>query len=48
MAGIPSNPRRVGYIVPIHEPLYMSSIYTNTCNFHLCKQLNKVFIYDAG
>ena len=34
MACIPPNPRRVGYIVPIHVPLdgplYMSSIYTNT------------------
>ena len=27
---IPPNPRRVGYIVPIHGPLYMGSIYTNT------------------
>ena len=31
---IPPNPRRVGYIVPIHGPLdgplYMSSIYSNT------------------
>ena len=31
---IPPNPRRVGYIVPIHgpldEPLYMGSIYSNT------------------
>ena len=34
MACIPPNPRRVGYIVPIHGPLdgplYMGSIYTNT------------------
>ena len=30
MASIPPNPRRVGYIVPIHGPLYMSSIYSNT------------------
>ena len=33
MACIPPNPRRVGYIVPIHGsldgPLYMGSIYTN-------------------
>ena len=33
MACIPSNPRRVGYIVPVHGPLdgplYMGSIYTN-------------------
>ena len=27
---IPPNPRRVGYIDPIHGPLYMGSIYTNT------------------
>ena len=31
---IPPNPRRVGYIVPIHGPLdgplYMGSIYTPT------------------
>ena len=25
MACIPPNPRRVGYIVPIHGPLYMGS-----------------------
>jgi len=34
MACIPPNPRRVGYIVPIHGPLdgplYMGSIYSNT------------------
>ena len=30
MACIPPNSRRVGYIVPIHGPLYMGSIYTNT------------------
>ena len=30
MACIPPNPRRVEYIVPIHGPLYMCSIYTNT------------------
>ena len=34
MAGIPPNPRKVGYIVSIHgpldEPLYIGSIYTNT------------------
>jgi len=34
MRCIPPNPRRVGYIVPIHGPLdgplYMGSIYTNT------------------
>ena len=34
MACIPPNPRRVGYIVPIHGPLdgpqYMNSIYSNT------------------
>ena len=30
MACIPPNPRRVGYIVPTHVPLYMDSIYTNT------------------
>ena len=29
MACIPPNPRRVGYIVPIHGPLYMGSIYSN-------------------
>ena len=33
MACILPNPRRVGYIVPIHGPLdgplYMGSIYTN-------------------
>ena len=33
MRCIPPNPRRVGYIVPIHGPLdgplYMGSIYTN-------------------
>ena len=27
---IPPNPRRVGYIDPIHEPLYMAHICTNT------------------
>ena len=31
---IPPNPRRVGYIVPIHGPLdgllYMGSIYSNS------------------
>ena len=34
MACIPPNPRRVGYIVPIHGsldgPLYMGSIYSNS------------------
>ena len=34
MACIHPNPRRVGYIVPIHGPLdgplYMGSIYTNS------------------
>ena len=30
MACIPPNPRRVGYIVPIHGPLDMGSIYSNT------------------
>jgi len=34
MACIPPNPRRVGYIAPIHGPLdgplYMGSIYSNT------------------
>ena len=34
MACISPNPKRVGYIVPIHGPLdgplYMGSIYTNT------------------
>ena len=34
MACIPPNPRRVGYIDPIHGPLdgplYMCSIYSNT------------------
>ena len=33
MACIPPNPKRVGYIVPIHGPLdrslYMGSIYSN-------------------
>jgi len=33
MACIPPNPRKMGYIVPIHGPLdgplYMGSIYTN-------------------
>ena len=33
MACIPPNPRRVGFIVPIHGPLdgplYMGSIYSN-------------------
>ena len=33
MAYLPPNPKRVGYIVPIHGPLdgplYMGSIYTN-------------------
>ena len=37
MASIPPNHRMVGYIVPIHGPLdgplYMDSIYTNSCNF---------------
>ena len=37
MRCIPPNPRRVGYIVPIHgpldEPLYMGSIYSNITNF---------------
>ena len=30
MAYIPLNSKREGYIVPIHEPLYIGSIYTNT------------------
>jgi len=38
MACIPPNPRRVGYIVPIHGPLdgplYMGSIYSNTERMH--------------
>jgi len=37
MAYLPPNPRRVGYIVsingPLDGPLYMGSIYTNSCNF---------------
>ena len=37
MAYLPPNPRRVGYIVPINGPLdgplYMGSIYTNSCDF---------------
>jgi len=36
MARIPPNPRKVGYIVPIHGPLdgplYMGLIYSN--NYH--------------
>ena len=40
---IPPNPRRVGYIGPIHgpldEPLYMGSIYSN--NFDVtCRALS--------
>ena len=37
MVCISPNPRRVGYIVPIHGPLdgplYMGSIYSNTKNY---------------
>ena len=47
MACIPPNPRRVGYIVPIHGPLdgplYMGSIYSNSQllskKLNQCKQL---------
>ena len=39
MACIPPNPRRVGYIDPIHGPLdgplYMGSIYSNTFCMYL-------------
>ena len=38
MACIPPNPRRVGYIVPIHGPLdgplNMGSIYSNRMRLH--------------
>ena len=37
MRCIPPNPKRVGYIIPIHEPLdeplYIGSIYTNRYDF---------------
>ena len=39
MACITPNPRRVGYIVPIHGPLYMGSIYTNMLDILFTKKL---------
>ena len=45
MACIPPNPRRVGYIVPIHGPLdgplYMGSIYSNKLQSDLFTQKTK-------
>jgi len=48
MRSIPPNPRRVGYIVPIHGPLdgplYMGSIYTNSMYFQSCITMNLVYL----
>ena len=59
MACIPPNPRRVGYIVPIHGPLDMGSIYTNTrerdarnksksVNSFSCRHMCDVYVYIVG
>ena len=54
MACIPPNPRRVGYIVPIHGPLdgplYMGSIYSNTgdSNFLLSKDIHGRYVHNIG
>ena len=38
MACIPPNPRRVGYIDPIHGPLYMGSKYSNSTNWNILNE----------
>ena len=54
MACIPPNPRKVGYIVPIHGPLdgplYMGSIYSNTddSNFLLSKDTHGRYVHNIG
>jgi len=47
MAWIPPNPRRVGYIDPIHGPLYMGLIYTNKVGHFMVRNSGYVVAFSV-